>query len=215
MIDSENKKYGYIYKITNKKNNFVYVGKRTGPMGNYFTGSSLILIEVENEVFSIDDYVKEILIEGEFTKYELSLLEKEMIKVHNTYRKNNPFGYNLTTGGGHCGNRLGKDPWNKGLTKEDHPSIKQYGESGKEIRKNWKGENHPRFGIRHTEETKKILSDLRIGKYIGENSPRSRKIEIEGVEYSCLREACNILKIKQPTLTYRLKNNTFPNYKYL
>lgn len=207
------KKYGYIYKITNKINGFVYVGKRTGK-GNYFTSSTLIQDEIKNKVFSINDYYKEILIEGEFTKDELSRLEKQMIKEHNTYRKNNPLGYNLTIGGGHCGNRLGKTPWNKGLTKEQHPSIKKYGESGKEIRKTWKKENHPRFGSKHSEETKIKLSKIRLGKYKGENSPKSKKIEIDGIIYINLREACDILGIKQPTLTYRLKSNNFPNYKY-
>jgi hypothetical protein len=208
------KKYGYVYKITNKINGFVYVGKRTGK-GNYFTSSTIIQEEVKNKVFLLTDYVKEILIEGEYTREELSKLEKNLIKEHNTYRKNNPLGYNLTAGGGHCGNRLGKPAWNKGLTKEDHPSIKKYGESGKKIRETWKGENHPRYGTNHTEETKKKLSELRVGKYTGENSSRSRKIEIDGIQYNCLREACQTLNIKQPTLTYRLKNKTFPNYKYL
>jgi hypothetical protein len=208
------KKYGYIYKITNIKNEFVYVGKRTGK-GNYFTSSTIINEELKNNTFNENDYKKEILIEGEFTREELSNLEKTMIKTHNTYRKDNPLGYNLTLGGGHCGSRLGKIPWNKGLTKEDHPSIKQYGESGKEVRQSWKGENHPRFGTKHTEETKKKLSEIRIGKYVGDKSPRSRKIEVEGIQYNSLREACEELKIKQPTLSYRLKNNTYPNYKYL
>jgi len=208
------KKYSYIYKITNIINNFVYIGKRTGK-GNYFTSSTLINAELNNKVFDIWDFDREILIEGEFTKEELSILEKQLIKEHNTYRKNNPLGYNLTTGGGHCGNRLGKSPWNKGLTKLDHPSIKQYGESGKEIRKQWKGENHPRFGTRHTEKTKKILSEGRLGKYIGEDSPRSKPIEINGIKFTCLREACDELQIKQPTLSYRLKSNNYPNYKFL
>jgi hypothetical protein len=208
------KKYGYIYKIINKINNFVYVGKRTG-RGSYFTSSTIIQEEIKSQVFTVDDYEKIILIEGEFTKEELSKLEKQMIYAHNTYRKNNPLGYNLTTGGGHCGSRLGKDPWNKGLTKDEHPSIKQYGESGKKIRSTWKGENHPRYGTKHTEETKKKLSLVRIGKFTGEDSSRAKKIEIDGVIYISLASACNTLGIKQPTLTYRLKSDNFPNYKYL
>jgi hypothetical protein len=209
------KKYGYIYKITNKINGFIYVGKRTGN-GKYFTSSTIIQEEIKNKTFIEENYCKEILIEGYFTREELSRLEKTMISEHNTYRKNNPLGYNLTTGGGHCGNRLGKSPWNKGLKKDTHPSIKKYSESQSETRKNtWIRENHPRYGTKHNEETKKKLSDSRKGKWKGEHSPKSKRIEIDGISYVCLREACEFLKIKQPTLTYRLNSSNFPTYKYL
>lgn len=207
------KKYGYIYKITNSINGCVYVGKRTGK-GDYFCSSSVIIEEIKNETFKKEDYHKEILIEGEFTKEELSRLEKQMIKDHNTYRKDNLLGYNLTTGGGHCGSRLGKEPWNKGLTKDDHPSIKQYGESGKEKRKLWEGENHPRYGTKHTEETKKKLSDIGKTK-TGSLNGFAKKIEINGKEYGCLSDACKELGIKQPTMSYRLKSNNFPNYRFI
>ena len=34
------------------------------------------------------------------------------------------------------------------------------------------GENHPRYGKHHSEETRKKMSEAKIGKYSGENNPR-------------------------------------------
>ncbi len=212
------KKHGYVYSIRNKLNGKIYVGKKTEDRNHkYFCSSSVIHEEIQSGLFGLSDYEKKILVEGYFDRVELSILEKKYILELNSYKKNNPLGYNLTLGGGHCGSRLEKPPWNKGLTKKDHPSIIKYANSCsmKKI-ENYKKENHPMFGKKHTDETKeKIREATKKRNLVGSKNPRARRISIDGIEYDCLREASQNLNIPQPTITYRLKSNNFENYQYL
>lgn len=75
------------------------------------------------------------------------------------------------------------------------------------------GKNNPFFGKKHSEETKKNLSEKRIGTYNGEqNIP----IVIDDIEYRSLGEASKILTIPIVTIRWRVlsKNKKFENYKY-
>ena len=60
----------------------------------------------------------------------------------------------------------GKTAWNKGLSKETDIRIKMYAKTLKDkgIKPSFKGYNH-------SEETKKKISELQIGKHCGEKSP--------------------------------------------
>lgn len=85
-----------------------------------------------------------------------------------------------------------REAWNKGLTKETNKIVKQMGET---ISKNTKG----RTGRKHTEETKKKLSDVRI-KYLEENPEKvpyllnhSSKISYpEQYFLDCFSKFCNV-----------------------
>ena len=75
------------------------------------------------------------------------------------------------------------------------------------------GIDNPFFGKKHSEQTKKKLSEKRIGKYHGEqNIP----ILIDGVEYRSAGEASKTLNIPMVTIRWRVKskNKKFANYKY-
>lgn len=75
------------------------------------------------------------------------------------------------------------------------------------------GEKNPFFGKQHSEETKKKISEKRLGKYSGEqNIP----IIIDDVEYRSAGEASKILNIPMVTVRWRVisKNKKFDNYKY-
>ena len=75
------------------------------------------------------------------------------------------------------------------------------------------GVDNPFFGKQHTDETKKKLSEKRIGKYSGEqNIP----IIIDGIEYRSAGEASKVLNIPMVTIRWRVisKNKKFDNYKY-
>jgi hypothetical protein len=54
-------------------------------------------------------------------------------------------------------------------------------------------------------EEKRLSIKTKLGK----------KISIDNIEYISVSEASNILNIDRGTIRYRLKNNNYPNYKYL
>jgi group I intron endonuclease len=75
------------------------------------------------------------------------------------------------------------------------------------------GINNPFFGKQHSEETKNKLSEIRLGKYSGEqNIP----ILIDNIEYRSAGEASKKLNIPMVTIRWRVisKNKKFDNYKY-
>jgi group I intron endonuclease len=75
------------------------------------------------------------------------------------------------------------------------------------------GINNPFYNKNHTDETKKKISEKRVGKYNGEqNIP----IIIDNIEYSSAGEASKILDIPMVTIRWRVisKNKKFENYKY-
>jgi len=76
------------------------------------------------------------------------------------------------------------------------------------------GENNPFYNKHHTEKTKKKLSELRKGKY---NGNQNIKFTINNVEYSSLGDAHIKLGVPIPTILWRLKskNKKFETYKYL
>mgnify|MGYP003645176778 CR=1 FL=1 len=73
------------------------------------------------------------------------------------------------------------------------------------------GENNPFFGKTHSEETKKKLSELRKGKY---NGNQNKYVIIEGKEYSSLGQAAKALNVSVGTIYNRIKNPKFGEYQY-
>lgn len=76
------------------------------------------------------------------------------------------------------------------------------------------GENNPFYGKKHSEKTKKLISESRKGNYGGS---QNIKFMISGIEYFSLGEASNKLGIPITTIRWRLKskNKKFDNYKYI
>jgi group I intron endonuclease len=74
-------------------------------------------------------------------------------------------------------------------------------------------DKNPFFGKQHSEETKKKLSEKRLGKYSGE---QNKPIIIDDVEYRSAGEASKTLNIPMVTIRWRVisKNKKFDNYKY-
>ena len=100
--------------------------------------------------------------------------------------------------------------------------IKYYCECGQEKKEKAKtcskcrirnGDKNPFFNNKHSDETKKHLSELREGKYYGEqNIP----ISIDGVDYTSSGEASRNLNIPMVTIRWRVrsKNPKYSNYSY-
>lgn len=93
----------YIYKITNKVNNKVYIGKtdqlpevRWKQHKKYFDKKVGYIkpLYLSMQKHGVDNFSFEIL--GKFNKDELSIKEVEFIKLYKSYGK---FGYNATLGG--------------------------------------------------------------------------------------------------------------------
>lgn len=75
------------------------------------------------------------------------------------------------------------------------------------------GVDNPFFNKHHTKETKKVLSEQRIGKYSGE---QNKPIVIDNIEYRSAGEASTTLGIPMVTIRWRVlsKNKKFNNYQY-
>ena len=123
---------GYVYKTTNIKNGKVYIGqsKKCIQKSSRYIGSGKFFLRAVKE-FGRDCFVKEII--EEIDSNNCSLLderEKYWIFYYDSTNPDN--GYNLTKGGAGWSSfgmkrsdetrekqskkRLGKEPWNKGLT---------------------------------------------------------------------------------------------------
>ena len=75
------------------------------------------------------------------------------------------------------------------------------------------GENNPFYNKKHSEETKKLISEIKKGSYFG---VQNNEIIIDGVEYRSAGEASGILSIPMTTIRWRVKskNPKFKNYSY-
>lgn len=93
---SEEKKYGYIYKITNLINGKIYIGQRKyNKTHKEYLGSGK-LIKKAIEKYGKENFKKEILIEYNNSE-EANELEKYYIKLYDSRNPN--IGYNIAEGG--------------------------------------------------------------------------------------------------------------------
>lgn len=86
-----------IYKITNLINNKKYIGQFDDPNKKFinYWGSGFAIKTAINK-YGIENFKKEIIVEGNFHQTLKDELEKHYIRVYNTIQ---PYGYNLTSGG--------------------------------------------------------------------------------------------------------------------
>ena len=112
--------------------------------------------------------------------------------------------------------QLGKEPTNKGKTYEEYLG-KDYANELKanlsKLASERTGERNSFYGKRHSNETKKKLSDARKGK----KPSNIKKVSISGKNYEGLNDASNATGIKATTIWYRIKskNKKFKDYKYV
>ena len=226
---------GYIYLLIDKRNDKKYVGKHNGCKKYYITGGVIpnrIIKKYGKDIF------EKIILEDKIIN-EKVLSEKEIffIKEYNTFND----GYNLTEGGD------GGGSWILNKTKEEIDRIadikrkKNIGrkfseetllkmskakkgkplseEHKKNIRIAQSGENHSWFGRKHTDETKKKMSEKKIGvknqklsERLKINNPNNVKILIENIIYASIKQATEKLELPRHIVKIRLNSNKYPNW---
>lgn len=209
--------YGIIYKIMNKINRKVYIGKtircfnkRYGSKGegiervyNYYKLSKEKGRFVNKHLFnSIEKYgfdsfeVIEIY-DIAFSKEELNIKEKCYIQLFNCIDN----GYNISYGGesfvslkGEDNPMYGRPWWNENTPKEKIDEWKR--------KLNRKGENNPMYGKHHTDESNEKNRQSHLGKNTGKDSPHAKSVicVTTGRIFECIKDAseyynCNMNNI--------------------
>lgn len=167
------KKFNYIYLITNKLNDKVYIGKHsTDNLDDGYMGSGKIIKRAINK-YGIENFTKEYLAFCD-TESTLNYLERFYIKKY----KSTEVGYNITGGGEGClglihsketrkklsdiarKNNIGeKNPfWHK------HHSMKSRQKMSKTLKENYVKEKHPNYNKHLPKSTKDKISVSNRGK---------------------------------------------------
>ena len=192
------KKYYFIYITTNNINNKKYIGQHsTDNINDGYLGSGKHLLEAIKK-YGKENFSRKILI---FAKDKDELNKLEWFYINRVNATINREYYNISEGGGgnyfwglekHEREKLRKI-WSEqkkgelnpmyGLYGEDNPNFgrKHTEESRKKISENHadiNGENNPMYGKHHTEETKNKISENRIKSGIakGKNNPKAIKV---------------------------------------
>lgn len=218
-----------VYEIKNIKNGKRYIGSTInyeervkshlrGLRGNYHDNKRL-----QEDYNKQGESVFEFKVLYEFEDGESEKRfnkEEEVIKRYKTYET----GYNLTYDG-RC----------KYIFTE---------ETREKIRQNTAGESNPMYGKKHSEETKKLISEKasqRVGElnhFYGKNHTEetkrelsemgkeryrkglinpsnSRRVSVEGKEYRSVSLCARTLGVAPNTVINRIRSDKFPDYYYI
>ena len=135
-------KIRFIYKITNLVNNKVYIGQHYGYVDDSYMGSGVLIIKAIKK-YGKENFKKEI-VEVCNTIEEINLKENYYIKYYKSYA---PTGYNIATGG------------EGGDTFSHNPNIEQIRKKIKNNHADFSGKNHPSYGLKRSEYTKKLIGE--------------------------------------------------------
>ena len=182
--------YGVVYKITNNISGKSYVGQTKRDVKVRFREHSRCKTTILGKAihsYGIENFSIEIIEKAE-TRQELDEKEIYYIKLLNTIKPN---GYNQCKGGEgvsgmvwtqemreharetHVGKNCGKDNPMYGKCGELNPFYgKKHSEKTKRMlsekaKENYSGANNPMYGRKHTEEALKKMSENRKGKHCG------------------------------------------------
>lgn len=152
----------YIYKITNLINNKIYIGQTIHDNPKYLGGGRLIKMAIKK--YGKEFFLKEIM---ETCAKKEDLNEKEIYWIKKFNSRDPRIGYNMAEGGSSFY-----------VTEE---SKKKVSES---LKGKYVGENSFRYGIRLTEEHKKIISEFNFGKKLSDETRKKMSESRMGIVYS-------------------------------
>ena len=146
--------YGYIYKITHIPSKRYYIGQRKNskPEKDNYSGSGKAWTKIFN-AHPKEEFIKEILTTADSGE-ELNELEKEYI---GDLFKRDELCMNLTAGG-----------------------KQKFGEDNYFFNKHFTKELNPFYGKKHSEETRKIISEKAKGRKHSEEAKRKMSIASKG-----------------------------------
>lgn len=217
----DNEKIYCVYKHTNTINGKVYIGKtcanppekRWRNDGSGYIQSPLFWNAIQK--YGWDNFDHEIIVSN-LTKEEANQMEKDCISKFQS--NNREFGYNLTEGGE--GTRLCGELHPRYGMHLNEDTRNKISIAHKKLEK-WKGENNPNYGKhdfaqegnpfygkKHTEETKRKISEMRKGQ----PSPNKGK-PMSSEQKAKLSKAKS--KYKKPVIQFDKNYNIIAEYESL
>ena len=105
----------------------------------------------------------------------------------------------------------------KNILSKKHTNTHHTEDTKRKMSENRCGEKNSFYGKKHSIESKKLIGESsKDRKQLMEVIVKfSSKIEIDNIIYYSIREASRILKIDRKTISLRLKNDKYKNYKIL
>jgi len=230
-----------IYKTTNLKNNKFYVGQHYTSADDGYLGSGKILKRAFNK-YGKESFKRETLEfvdENNINEKEIYWIAQLSATVEYGNYNIMKGGEKPPTGKGIHNNMFGKKHKPETILKmsKAKKGFKHSDEFKKNISKRMKGKNHWNYGKRGkktSEQIKKKISNsmkklfiykkhwnygIRLSNKhiikIRKNQKNSKTIIINDNIYQSIRDASRILDIGRKTITGRLKNKNFPNYRYV
>lgn len=229
---------GYIYKIINLDTNKYYLGstkeikKRTLRHFNELRKNKHHCIHLQRAFnkYGEDNFKLEIILECEnYKDKEQELLDSiSFSELYNVSKSasggdlisNHPNKVNIIK---KAIENLRKAPKQEPRFKSDNPNWKggkTFCECGSRINSVTKkcikcldrsGQNNPFFNKQHSQETKKILSEKRTGKY---NGNQEKIVIVNDEEFKSLSECARVFNVKPATILNRIKSVNYPDYQY-
>jgi len=239
---------GYIYKIKNIISNKTYIGQTVKKDVRRRWSEHLCLLRSDNHYNShlqnsFNKHGEEFFIFGVVKQHDTieELNESETFFIEK-FESLTPNGYNLTTGGqntilsqeiieklsgenNHNYGLKGKDHYLYGIERTDEVKEKVRQKvllAYKEDRLNVTGANNPFYGKKHTEKTKKKISNSRTGKRVSGNHPNAKKViqyDLNGEEikeWDCIIDAGKEIGINRRNISAVCngKRKTCGGYKW-
>jgi group I intron endonuclease len=186
-----------IYKTTNLINGKIYIGKDSHNNPNYIGSGKLIKYAIKK--YGKENFTKEIL---EYCNTD-NIDEREIYWIKEFNSMNN--GYNISSGG------QGGDPF------KYNRNMKNISEK---MSNSHKGDKNSMYGKSHSDSSKIKMRNKKIGKYIGDKNPRSRKLYQYDSELNLIKiwdfckDCADNLSISRGNLSSFAKHNSDKPIRY-
>ena len=186
---SNDGRYHYLYQVTNKVNNKIYIGRHsTNNLNDGYIGSGVALNRAYKK-YGKDKFIFEII---EFCDSIADVSDLERLIVNEDFVKRSDT-YNLTLGGtGGCISHTEESKRKIGLASK-----------GKKLSPEHKAKFV--YNVPHTSEIREKIGAPQRG---GLNN-QARKLKCDGVVYDCVMDAARALGITRQALYKRMKSNKF------